>query len=1467
MDFEDFDELYEAFDADGADENGDAAFDGAIPADHMEEDDDDNQVYDFDDDLVTGPARPLGPNGSPSSSAAPSRRRGSRGSRSSQHGQSGPSSRKWRSGHIPAPPTFAGNVEDEPYCLRHYRRALRRWTTITREFLPANEQALRALDALTGEAALELEEVDDERYNTDTGIQQLLDDLEISFGERELFRRGGLIREYESLTRVQGESVCAFLRRFRLYERKLKDAQVPPYPDETRAVKLLDGLRLDERVTSQLLLAAGNRYSFQALVEAIHIQYPAGLTLTGMSRHPVPVHVASAPRHRGRGHQPRGRGRGGSFRWKTWHTEAMLADDDPVEEVFMTAGDEVQQYEDDPNDDTFDYQFADYDEQAEDAAAVEEFEPDELPEYEAGDDAGDEHQAMTATSKRLAATMQSRGYYTTAKDKGKGKGHGKGAGKDKGFGKKGTTSSSSPTTTSKGKGSGKSKAGSKGGKSKMNPTQRQRMQASLCLGCGASDHWLRECPHVTQHQAHVCSASSTLDGDGTVVWMTSHNKMPGWQPESPPSSSAPSTLSRRDEEEPPPPPPRRELPAEDALPPWDVLVPEGMNPDDHADYEDDMAFWRQEAASLHTLMDENGNIPGMRELPTSPASSFRTAPGTIETDFASCAPSRAPSEFQDAMSEAQGSDVFEVFGVFGSPPLSSIAASSHDFPRHVHGGEDPRTSRIQQWGEDPRTSRVEQQWGEDPRTSREEQQRGEDPRTSRDIGCPSLTLEGYPFLAAQPAPVALPPPSPWTRAMAFDGLAADDESGRPARPLNEHPMVRMRHASGAASTSALAGGYRTETYYRVQMVYASRTTRPPSLLRSVPEEDADGKPRDHLFRAPPITNMMQYTDEPCLAIVDTGCQRQVAGRRWHELHLNHVQLPRLFFVENCAFRFGPSKSSRSRERYAYPAGLGGHFCVMFFSCVEEDAPALMSRHTMTTLDAIPDISTGKMIYRALGTTSQLYLSTCGHLAVRLDEWPEELPSWPCQMPLDKNELPDVWAPTATPVQARPLPSARHPAVTPPGDARSSFMAEALASAAGPPVEPGGDCEQVGAPLRCFELEATSARRHHQALHGSLHGGDHADLDGSNGSSGQHADPDLPEQSIGVRAPLRPSSLRGGRPERSHLRPVRFQGSDPQGSDDPSAAQSKSSCSNPSTIAGAHLTTQQKQSRRQSIKQSRRQERSPGKVNWFLRTATFWLGTFLAFLSGLLLGTTSVSELGQHDAFAELDSSADPATASRGPGATSTPRDWSTSGGASSATLGADGQGEGDSSYAFDFDGTSAGDSFGQRFSGELGSGWLAMEPGLEQPFELGPALRLDGGDRGAARGLRERPGELPGHGPGTDVPGRFGSLNPQLSGSADRPLTFEDRGFQLLKPGRRKRLPLGSDAPPRTALATRDNIGSCSCRLYVKLSFTPHASTASRVCGIWSTAGWRTHVAGPPWILALRTGNYPPGDHKGSRKI
>ena len=153
---------------------------------------------------------------------------------------------------------------------------------ITREFLPANEQALRAREQMKGEAEAELAEVEDARYDHEDGISRLLEDLEVSFGEKELFRQGGAIREYESIGRLQGESIAAFVRRFRLLEQRLKDHKVPEYPEQTRVVKLLDGLRLDEKATASLLLAAGNQYNMKAVQNAIKIQYPAGMTITGI---------------------------------------------------------------------------------------------------------------------------------------------------------------------------------------------------------------------------------------------------------------------------------------------------------------------------------------------------------------------------------------------------------------------------------------------------------------------------------------------------------------------------------------------------------------------------------------------------------------------------------------------------------------------------------------------------------------------------------------------------------------------------------------------------------------------------------------------------------------------------------------------------------------------------------------------------------------------------------------------------------------------------------------------------------------------------------------------------------------------------------------------------------------------------------------------------------------------------------
>eukprot|EP00439_Symbiodinium_sp_Y106_P014772 s6935_g2.t1 len=93
-------------------------------------------------------------------SSAARRKRGSRGGSQQSAGHGGKASEEkcWRSGAIPPAPVFDGDIEKDPYCLRHYKRKMSRWLKITRDFLPPNEQALRALEQLKGEAELEFEE-------------------------------------------------------------------------------------------------------------------------------------------------------------------------------------------------------------------------------------------------------------------------------------------------------------------------------------------------------------------------------------------------------------------------------------------------------------------------------------------------------------------------------------------------------------------------------------------------------------------------------------------------------------------------------------------------------------------------------------------------------------------------------------------------------------------------------------------------------------------------------------------------------------------------------------------------------------------------------------------------------------------------------------------------------------------------------------------------------------------------------------------------------------------------------------------------------------------------------------------------------------------------------------------------------------------------------------------------------------
>ena len=487
------------------------------------QDDDDDEMFEEDDaDVASAPATspfnssPAPPSrrsggvqvGSLSPQGTPSRRsRGSRGrgGRTPTQTTTGP---KWRSGQVPPAPTFDGDIDSNPYCLRHYTKRLYRWVRITKEFLPPNEQALRAREQMRGDAELELEETPDERYDQTNGIQLLLQDLQESFAEKELFRQGGAIREFESIGRLQGESITAFCRRFRILERKLQDNKVPAYPEQARVIKLLDGLRLDEKSTAALLLAAGNRYKMDAVMNAIKIQYPPGMSITGIPH---------------RGHQYQSKKSGKPKHCRAWHADAedWSYDDGTIYENEAEYAPDINQETEEPE-----YQDVEYDQTAED-------EDGNHGEAEVNDTSEDPYgysdevfqaavEALTVTSKRLSEITKARGFYNVnAKGKGKGKVSGKSSGKSK-------SDTSGGKKGSKGKTKGKGKGT---GKPSPTPTranlevQQARIRDSTCLGCGSSSHWLRDCPHATVHSAQLTTAGVLLDAQGSAVdshtsWMT-----------------------------------------------------------------------------------------------------------------------------------------------------------------------------------------------------------------------------------------------------------------------------------------------------------------------------------------------------------------------------------------------------------------------------------------------------------------------------------------------------------------------------------------------------------------------------------------------------------------------------------------------------------------------------------------------------------------------------------------------------------------------------------------------------------------------------------------------------------------------------------------------------------------------------------------------------------------------------------
>ena len=179
-------------------------------------------------------------------------------------------------------------------------------------------------------------------------------------------------------------------------------------------------------------------------------------------------------------------------------------------------------------------------------------------------------------------------------------------------------------------------------------------------------------------------------------------------------------------------------------------------------------------------------------------------------------------------------------------------------------------------------------------------------------------------------------------------------------------------------------------------------------------------------------------------ILDTGCQRQVAGKEWHKVHQRHLdQLLPLEYPERASFRFGPRTGKGVQKKMGLPPV---EFRGTFVRCGFQkwmfqhlhfavDTPCLLWEQWV-------DVARGEIFFRGFNSASQLYLTSSGHLAIRIDEFPTTMPSWPLTPPVSSEYLPDCWAPAVQLVSNRALDRAAHAPQVP--DASSTAMASALA---------------------------------------------------------------------------------------------------------------------------------------------------------------------------------------------------------------------------------------------------------------------------------------------------------------------------------------------------------------------------------------------------------------------------------------
>ena len=183
---------------------------------------------------------------------------------------------KWKSGQYPAVPTWKYDSQDMR-AFAKYKKKIAIWQLQMKAYATPKEQALLVYNSLTGEPEQELEHMAIDDFYVEDGVQRILQKLQRPLEQRVIYQKRRFLQDFEQIRRYQGETMRAYVLRFRRVQRSLTAVGVnleATFDGEAFGSRLLDRSGLSHADQRLILVGAQQSLDFEAIAECLTLQWP-----------------------------------------------------------------------------------------------------------------------------------------------------------------------------------------------------------------------------------------------------------------------------------------------------------------------------------------------------------------------------------------------------------------------------------------------------------------------------------------------------------------------------------------------------------------------------------------------------------------------------------------------------------------------------------------------------------------------------------------------------------------------------------------------------------------------------------------------------------------------------------------------------------------------------------------------------------------------------------------------------------------------------------------------------------------------------------------------------------------------------------------------------------------------------------------------------------------------------------------